>query len=137
MKRHCGQVSGRVLADVERLLRQLRGSLSIMGNVSHLKRVLMHQGLYSSGPKLELVQRVYNCINLVRGHTLPMEDAEIAHVEEGLQTDTEGDDSDIVCVKCLSGEVSDGNDILICNGDHSSTVGYHQQCLAPPLTQVP
>ena len=61
----------------------------------------MHQGLCSSGRKLELVQRVYNYINLIRErHNLPMEDAEIAHVEEVLQTDPEGDDSDIVCVEC-------------------------------------
>ena len=79
-----------------------------------------------------------NYINLIRKrHSLPMEDAEIAHVEEVLQTDLEGDDSDIVCVKCLSGEVSDGNDILICDRDHSSTVGYHQQCFAPLIAQVP
>ena len=56
------------------------------------------------------------------------EEAKIAHVEEVLQTDPEGDDSDIVCVICLSGEVSDGNDILLCEGDHSSTIGYHPQC---------
>ena len=98
----------------------------------------MQQGLCSSGPKPELIQRVYNYIHLIREqHSLPMEEAEIAHVEEVLQTDPEGDDLDIVCVICLSGEVSDGNDILLCDGDHSSTIGYHQQCLLPPVTQVP
>ena len=66
-----------------------------------------------------------------------MEEAEIAHVEDLLQIDPEGDESDIVCVICLSGEVSDGNDILLCDGDHSSTLGYHQQCLLQPVTQVP
>ena len=47
---------------------------------------------------------MYNYIHLIREqHSLPMEEAEIAHVEEVLQTDPEGDDSDIVCVICLSG----------------------------------
>ena len=44
LKRRCGQVTPGVLADVERLLRQLRGSLGINGQctVSNLKRVLMN-----------------------------------------------------------------------------------------------
>ena len=53
LKRRCGQVTPGVLADVERLLRQLCGSLAINGQctVSNLKRVLMNQGLCSNGPK--------------------------------------------------------------------------------------
>ena len=69
-----------VLADVERLLRQLRGSMGINGQctVSNLKKVLMQQGLCSSGPKPELVQRVYNYMHLIRErHGLPAEEAEI------------------------------------------------------------
>ena len=60
LKRRCGQVTPGVLADVERLLRQLRGSMGINGQctVSNLKKVLMQQGLCSSGPKPELIQRV-------------------------------------------------------------------------------
>mmetsp|Transcript_65028 Transcript_65028/g.107978 ORF Transcript_65028/g.107978 Transcript_65028/m.107978 type:complete len:314 (+) Transcript_65028:246-1187(+) len=60
LKRRCGQVTPGVLADVERLLRQLRGSMGINGQctVSNLKKVLMQQGLCSSGPKPELIQSV-------------------------------------------------------------------------------
>ena len=65
----------------------------------------MNQGWCSGGLKPERVQRLYNCIHLIRKcHNLPMEAAEIAHVEEALQTDPEGDDSDIVRIKCLSAE---------------------------------
>ena len=123
---------------MERLLRELRGSMGINGQCTmpNLKKVLMEQGLCSSGSKPELLQRVYNYIHLIREqHSLPMEEPEIAHVEEVLQTDPEDDDSDVVCVISLSSEVSDGNDILLCDG--SSTIGYQQQCLLPPVTQVP
>ena len=47
------------------------------------------------------------------------------------------DGSDIVCAMCLSGEISEGNDILICDGDHSTTMGYHQQCCVPPVACIP
>ena len=69
LKERCGQVTAAALADVECLLRQLCGFLGINGQgmVSNLKRVLMHQGLYSSGPKPGLVQRVHNYMNLIRG----------------------------------------------------------------------
>ena len=134
LKRHCGHVTPGVLVDVERLLRQLRGSLGINGQctVSNLKRVLMNQGLCSNGPKPELVQRVYNYIQIIReAKGVPVESAEMAHVQD----DSNG--SDIVCAICLSGETSEGNDILICDGDHSTTVGYHQQCCVPLVACIP
>ena len=49
----------------------------------------------------------------------------------------EGEDDDIVCVHCLSGDASEGNDILFREGAHSTTVGWHQLCLTPPLHEVP
>ena len=85
LKLRCGQVTPGVLADVERLFRQLRGNLNINGQctVSNLKRVLMDQGLCSNGPKAELVQRVHNYINLIReAKGLPVDAAEVAHMEE-------------------------------------------------------
>ena len=94
LKRRC------VLADVERLLRQLRGNLNINGQcaVSNLKRVLMDQGLCSNGPKAELVQRVHNYINIIReAKGLPVDAAEVAHMEEVMQDDVDSDASDIVC----------------------------------------
>ena len=38
---------------------------------------------------------------------------------------------------CLSGDVSDGNDILICEGEHEKNHGCHQKCCEPPLECVP
>jgi hypothetical protein len=140
LKRRCGQVTPGVLADVERLLRQLRGNLNINGQctVSNLKRVLMDQGLCSNGPKAELVQRVHNYINIIReAKGLPVDAAEVAHMEEVMQDDADSDASDIVCANCLSGETTEDNDILICDGDHSKPVGYHQKCCEPPVINIP
>ena len=88
----------------------------------------MTQGVCSNGPTPKLVQRVYNYIQIIcEQHGMPMEEVEVAHVEEVLQNDPEDSESNIVCAKCLSGEIIDGNDILLCDGDHTSTIGYHQQ----------
>ena len=70
-------------------------------------------------------------------YSLPMEAAEIVLVEELLQNDPEGHDSDIVCVKCLSGEVTGCHHILRCDGDHSWTDGYRQWCRVPLVAQLP
>ena len=49
-------------------------------------RVLMNQGLCSNGPKAELVQRVYNYIQIIReAKGLPAESAEMAHVQDVLE----------------------------------------------------
>ena len=49
----------------------------------------------------------------------------------------DSDASDIVSAICLSGETYEGNDILVCDGDPSTTVGYHQQCCVPPVACIP
>ena len=51
--------------------------------------------------------------------------------------ENEDEDEDIVCVHCLSDDACDGNDILIYEGAHSATVGWHQLCLTPPLQEIP
>ena len=63
--------------------------------------------------------------------------AEAAHVEDVMQNDANSDGSDIVCSKCLSGETAEDNDILICDGAHSQTTGYHQKCYETPLLSIP
>ena len=54
-----------------------------------------------------------------------------------MQDDADCDASDIVCANCLSGETNEDNDILICDGDHNKTVGYHQKCCEPPVINIP
>ena len=84
----------------------------------------MAQGLCSNGPKAELVQRVHNYINIIReAKGLPVDAAEVAHMEQVMQDDADCDALDIVCASCLSGETTEDNDILICDGDHSKPVG--------------
>ena len=139
-KRRCGQVTPGVLAYDERLLRQLRGALGINGQctVTNLKRGLMDQGLCSSGPKAKLVQRIYNYIGIIRtAKGLPLDDADVTHVEEVLQNDVDSDESYIVCAKCLSDETTKDKDILICDGEHIATVGYHQKCCVPVVLGIP
>ena len=61
----------------------------------------------------------------------------VSVAEEPMAEDPEDKDEDVVCVHCLSGDASEGNDILICEGAHCATVGWHQLCLTPPLHYVP
>ena len=56
--------------------------------------------------------------------------------KEPMAKDLEGEDEDIICVHCVSGDACEGNDILICEGAHSATVGWDQVCLNPPLHEV-
>ena len=42
--------------------------------------------------------------------------------------DDEGEDDALICFICLKGDVSDDNNIVICDGDHSQPRGWHQLC---------
>ena len=68
---------------------------------------------------------------------LPVDVAEVAHMEEVTEDDADSDASDIVCANCLSGETTKDNDIQVCDGDHSKFVGYHQKCCEPPVINIP
>ena len=73
----------------------------------------------------------------IHNFCLPVESAEMAHVQDVLETEPDSDGLDIVYTIYLSGETSEGNDILICDCDHSTTVGYHQRCCVPPFACIP
>ena len=137
LKRRCGMVAPGVKGEVERLLRQARGCLGMNGQctVANLKRLLTYLDLSCSGPKAELMQRVYNHADSLRSYMgLPTNTTSVP--KESMGEENEDEDEDIVCVHCLRGDASDGNDILICEGAHSSTVGWHQLCLTPPLREI-
>ena len=141
LHRRCGAVTQGVLHDVERLLRQTRGIWAINGQctIANLKTILGNHGLTNSGSKAELVQRVHNNINSIR-EALGLQPDDAVDVEEHVQGDAESDDGDegeLVCFVCLQGDVSEGDDILICDGPHSHTHGCHQKCCNPPLEHVP
>ena len=87
--------------------------------------VATYLDLSTSGPKAKLMQRVYN--HAVSLHTYMGLPTDIASVpEEPMADEAEGEDKDIVYIHCLSGDASEGNDILICEGAHiSATVGWH------------
>ena len=48
----------------------------------------------------------------------------------------EGEDEDHGIV-CLSGDVTEGNNIVLCDGAHSDAWGCHQLCCNPPLHEIP
>ena len=82
------------------------------------------------------MQRVCNHADSLRSYMgLPADTASVP--EESMAEENEDEDDDIVCVHCISGDASDGNGILICEGAHSATVGWHQLCLTPPLKEIP
>ena len=138
LKRWCGMVTPGVKGEVERLLRQARGCLGMNGQctVANLKRLLTYLDLSCSGPKAELMQQVYNHADSLQSYMgLPADTASVP--EESMAEENEDEDEDIVCVHCLSGDAYDVNDILICEGAHSTMVGWHQLCLTPPLREIP
>ena len=125
------------MANAEHILRQARSVCHFNGQatVANMKHLLTQCGLTPSGPKEELVHRIYEN----RGH---IRMALALHSDEGdtLETheaDVFQDEEDLVCDKCRSGDTDDGNEIILCDGDHSDSFGMHQLCLNPPLTIVP
>ena len=121
LSRCCGEITASVLADVEHLLRQTRGLFGTNGQctVANLKLLLAYHELTTSGPKVELVQRVHNHIDGIReAHGLQSDEA--VNVDEHVGGDFEEGDNedDNVCFMCQSGVVSEGNDILICEREH-------------------
>ena len=66
---------------------------------------------------------------------LPTDTASVP--EESISEKNEDEDEDIVCVHWLGGDAFDGNGILICEGAHSATVGWHQLCVTFPLREIP
>ena len=87
-------------SSVERLIRQARGSSAINGQctVANLKRLLQAHGLMASGPKAELIQRVYNYKDTIR--ILLGLEVEVVQGDEGDAEREEGDD-DVVVVCCV------------------------------------
>ena len=139
LKRRCGAVTPSVLSDVERLLRQTRGLFGMNGQctVANLKLLLGNHGLTTSGPKVELVQRVHNNIARIRESQGLQSDEAIDMPDEEGDANDEGEDDELICFVCLKGDVSDDNDIVICDGDHSEPRGCHQLCCQPPLQTIP
>ena len=130
-------VTPRVKGEVERLLRQARGCLGLNGRctVANSKWLLTYLDLSASGPKVGLMQRVYNHADCLRTYMgLPTDSVSVP--KEPMANKGEAEDEDIVCVYCLTGNASEGNDILGCEGAHSTIVGWHQLCLTPPLHEV-
>ena len=58
---------------------------------------------------------------------------EVTTGEECVLPQHEGKE-DIFC--CLSGEVEEGNDIVLCDSAQSPTLGWHQKWLNPPLANM-
>ena len=83
------------------------------------------------------MQRVHYINIILEAKGLLVDAAEVAHMEEVMQDDADSDASDIVCANCLSGETTEDNDILICDGEHSKPVGYHQIYCEPPVINIP
>ena len=49
-------------------------------------------------------------------------------LEEDGTNENEDVKDDLICFVCLTGDVSEGNDIVSCDGDHSEPRGCHQLC---------
>ena len=119
------------------MLQQAFGCLGLNGQctVPNLKQLFVYLDLSPSGPKVELMQRVYNHTDSVRMYMgLP---TDIALCMRSPWLGTPKAKMKALIVDVLSGAASEGNDIRICEGAHSTTVGWHRLCLTPPLHEVP
>ena len=93
----CGAVDPGVRSDVERLLRQARRALCINGQctVDNLKRLLMAIGLMTSGPKVELIQRVHNYMRSIQAF-LGVQGEAATVVDEDVDDASDDDDNTVV-----------------------------------------
>ena len=65
----------------------------------------MHQELCCSGSKVDSVQHLHNHINVIwEAKGLCVGDAAIPHMQQVLENDSESDESNIVCSKCVRGK---------------------------------
>ena len=55
--------------------------------------------------------------------------------DEGDAEREEGDDDDVVCCVCLNGDETEGNVILLCDGEHDLTMGVSSTLQYPPFGQ--
>ena len=68
--------------------------------------------------------------------SLPTAASDAAAAEGGMDSEDDAEAGDAVCCKCGSGDATDRNDIVLCDGDGCGRA-YHQLCLIPALTIVP
>ena len=141
VKRQCTQVVKQsVLGAVERFLRQSRAVASINGQctVKNLQHILRTVGLSVCGPKPELVQRLYNNLHVACSMLGLAHDSAPATEPESVNCAPEvEEEEEVTCVACGSGDIADDNQIILCDGEHETEIGYHQQCVTPPLQSIP
>ena len=79
---------------------------------------------------------MYNYKDTIRS-LLDLE-VEVVQGDDGDTEREEGDDDVVVvCRVCLNGDETEGNVILLCDGEHGLTLGCHQLCSTPPLVKIP
>ena len=138
VKHQCTSVvKPRALQQVERSIQCAQAWCLTKGQCTakNLQHIPGQVGLKVSGSKPELVEHCYNnLVSLHRCFGVPEQLDSDAHVEPKMPNDILGEDNDeLCCAVCDSDEVQEGNAMLLCDGDHEQEVGYHQQCLPPPL----
>ena len=70
------------------------------------------------------MQRIQNQADSLRSYMgLPADTASV--LEESMTEENKNEVEVVVCVQCLTADASDGNDILLFEGAHSTTVGWH------------
>ena len=130
-------VKPRALQQVEQFIQCAQAWCLTKGQCTakHLQHIPRQVGLKVSGSKPELVEHCYNnLVSLHRCFGVPDQLDSDAHVEPKMPNDILGEGNDeLRCAVCDSDEVQEGNAMLLCDGDPEQEVGYHQQCLPPPL----
>ena len=47
------------------------------------------------------------------------------------------EDDPLTCAVCASGDASEANPIIKCDGEHDTEVGVHLRCMDPPMDDPP
>ena len=136
--RLCRTVRNRVRSQVGVISRE--ESLIEAYSGSHASAATAGRGLVVPQTELDRAAvRIRRCKRVIRESLASI--AALARSLRPLQVqDIEGEDSgidcdDIFCSVCHSGETTDDNDILLCDGP-SCALAFHFQCLDPPLSAV-
>ena len=121
-----------------------RAAESIEGIASPFKaaeyRLLLSDervNLSPRGTAKEMMERIFdNKDHIINIFTLDRTAILNAPTDAGELVDDEEDDP-LICSVCASGDATETNPIVKCDGEHETEVGVHLGCMDPPMDTVP
>ena len=123
-----------VLRIVQRAAESIAGIASPFG--AHEYRMLLSDSridLSAFGSTKEMAERIFenrhHIINMLRLNS----DSILSVPTDGAMLVDGEEDDPLTCSVCGSGDASEANPIVKCDGEHETEVGTHLECMDPPL----